>query len=242
MNEQIEGVASLRKLGALHADPVLDQLLEQIHGFAQLLREHGTEVAIDSPRAREAWAGLGLEAKEKILRQFTAYHQNCRELYAFGVSLRDNLAFVNHSLKRARLFAKDPIDNLLRNDYMVEAYNLDNIQIFRSINFFDYCNYSILDLLAREWMELYERLSSVTESIFGEISAMLTVKEFRNFETPAHVMKERDANPCGVFRTKGVFCCPLYSGPGVMAGYILAIEVEEIDVLQKDRQKVTFLR
>jgi hypothetical protein len=124
---------------------------------------------------------------------------------------------------------------------MVEVYNINNVQISRSINFFDYCNYSLLDLLAREWMELYERLPSVTNALFSEVNEAVSSKELRFFQTPAHIMKERDANPCGVFRTHILSCCPLYSAPDVVSGYLLVLDVAEIDVDTSDQHKISFL-
>lgn len=233
---------SLLKLSNLGADPVLNDLLSELYGFAALLKEYGFDVAIDSPASRAAWASLDTSKKQGILKNFSTYYRNCLEMHAAGVSLRDNRAFVFHSLKRTNLFAVDNTSNLFTNDHMVEVYNLSNIQIFRSINFFDYCNYSLLDLLAREWMDLYERLPSITKSLFGELSAAIEAKELRRILTPAHVMRERDANPCGVFQTDVLYCCPLYNAPGVLAGYLLVWDVKEIDLESPDRQKVTFLR
>jgi hypothetical protein len=241
VSEITEGAFSVKSLRGAGADPILNELYTELFGFASLLKKHGVEVAIDSAAAREAWHTLDKAAKQKILQTFAIYHRNCREMHAAGVSLRDNRALVSHSLKRAHLFAQDNTDGLFGNDHMVEVYNLSDIQIFRSINFFDYCNYSLLDLLAREWMDLYERLPSITESIFKEIHASVAAKELRPFHTPAHIMKERDANPCGVFRTDFRHCCPLYSAPGQLAGYLLVLDVAEIDLEAADQQKVAFL-
>jgi hypothetical protein len=234
--------ANLRKLGGLNSDPILNNLLFELRGFAALLKEYDLEVAIDSPASHAAWAGLDTSKQQGIFKNFSTYYRNCLEMHAAGISLRDNRAFVFHSLKRANLFAVDDTTNLFTNDHMVEVYNLGNIQIFRSINFFDYCNYSLLDLLAREWMDLYERLPSITNSLFKELSSAIEAKELRPILTPAHVMRERDANPCGVFKTDVLSCCPLYSAPGVLAGYLLVWDVTEIDLESPDNQRVTFLR
>ena len=67
-------------------------------------------------------------------------------------------ALLMHSLKKAHLFTTESVSSLITNENIVEVYNLDHVQLFRSINFFDLCNYSLLDLLARQWFELFERL------------------------------------------------------------------------------------
>ncbi len=170
------------------------------------------------------------------------YYRNCLEAVAAGVSLRDNRAFVAFNLKKANLYAKDDITSLIHDDHMIEVYDHSDVQVFRSINFFDYCNYSLLDLLAREWMALYERLSSITESIFREIKGSVAAKELRRFETPSHIMKERDACPSGIFRTDFLYCCPLYNAPEQTAGYLLVLDVAELDLVDPENEKFVFLR
>lgn len=242
MNQQMENNVKLTVAQAPSTDLVLESLLAEIQGFATLLKHYEIEVGIESEPARAAWFNLAENAKQEILKRFSTYHRNCRDLHMSGISLRDNIAVLSHCLKRSNLFAKNDIREFISNEHMVEVYNLENVQIFRSINFFDYCNYTLLDLLSREWMELYERLSSITESIFREIHSSVAAKEFRLFDTPAHVMKEKYAKPCGVFRTDLLSCCPVYSAPELVSGYLLALDVTELDVQDTSNSNLSFLR
>jgi hypothetical protein len=242
MNEQIEAVVRPLAIYGQSPDPILDSLLAEIAGFVELLRNYDIEVKTESPAARLAWENMPDEAKAKAFKGFSSYHRNCRELHNSGVSLRDNFAVLSHCLKRANLFSKESVQGTLTNEHMVEVYSLENIQIFRSINFFDYCNYSILDLLAREWMALYERLSSVTESIFREIHETVAAKEFRRLKTPAHVMKEIDAIPSGIFSTAVTYCCTLFNAPEQAAGYLLFLDVAELGIEKSGQNTVAFLR
>lgn len=242
MNPMVDGALSLQAWHKQEADPILDKLLHEIECFVTLLKPFDINLAIDSPKARIAWAVLPVAAKAQILHGFSQYHNNCRELVISGVSLRDNYAFLAHSMKRANLFAIEDIRRLLTQDNIVEIYNLEHIQIFRSINFFDYCNYSVLDLLAREWFDLYERLSSITECVMHEVLEPIKTGKVRKLTVPLHVLKERDSNPRGVFHFDFQYCFPLYSAPGVPGGYLLTENVTELDLLAPSDKKLAFLR
>lgn len=238
----IQGARSLHLLRKPNTDLILDELLREIELFVALLKRFDIDLAVDTPEARVAWSGLPEPVKAHIFRGFSQYHRNCRELAASGVSLRDNYALLAHSLKRANLFAIEDVRQFLTTDNIVEIYNLDHIQIFRSINFFDYCNYSVLDLLAREWFDLYERLSSITEYAMREFLETLKGGTLRKLTVPQHILKERDSNPRGIFHFDFQYCCPLFSAPGVSGGYLLTENVTELDLLAPSDEKVAFLR
>jgi hypothetical protein len=238
MNEQTAAIRFPRA----KADPILNELLPKLARFQALLRQHDSDVEIDSAAAREAWAALAEPVKRASLLGFSGYLENCEETVRSGISLRDNYALLSHSLKRANLFATENVQGFLTSQNIAEVYNLDHIQTFRSINFFDLCNYSLLDLLAREWFVLYERLSSITDQAMREFQMALEAKELRRLTIPVHLLKERDSNPRGVFRFDFQYCCPLFSAPGVLGGYLLTENVTELDLFAPGDESFTFLR
>lgn len=227
---------------ALGGDPLLSRLIAEIQRFGSLLRHYGISIKVDSPKARIAWATLPLAAKENILKGFSNYHRDCLDLHNSGVSLRDNYAVLAHCLKRANLFALEDVKGFVADNHIVEVYNLDHIQLFRSINFFDYCNYSMLDLLAREWFDLYDRLSSITDYAMNEFLGTIASGKLHKLTVPLHILKERDSSPRGVFNFDFQYCCPLYSKPGVAGGYLLTESVTELALFAPGDENVSFLR
>ena len=223
-------------------DPILNELTAKMRRFAWLLREHGASVEIDSAAARGAWALLPEGIKHQALGGFSRYQSNCEELSRAGISLRDNNALLAHTLMRANLFAKEDLPGFVTDQNIVEIYNLDHIQIFRTINFFDLCNYSLLDLLAREWFVLYERLSSVTEHAMREFLQTLESGKLRRLSVPIHLLKERDSDPRGIFQFDFRYCCPLFSAHEVSGGYLLTENVTEIDLYAAGEDGFAFLR
>lgn len=237
-----ETTRALAQKTVLRADPALLNLLKELEGFSNLLREYNIYVGVHSEKALEAWAALPELRKRGILKVFSEYHATCQEVHASGVSLRDNRALTAHSLRRAGLSTKHEL-NFVTDEKMVEIYNLENVQTFRSVNFFDYCNYTLLDVLAREWYVLYERLDAVNEGLFDTVKRAIESGQPVKFQLPPVVMKERDSNPRGIFQTHHQMVCPVYGIGGSPAGFLVTLDALELDVEQPNQEeKVLFLR
>src|SRR3989344_3386180 len=141
-------------------DTLRKTLYEELEKFAHLLSLYKISVRIDSPQASTAWSLRSDEEKIKIIENFSQNRLMFSEMHLAGVSLRDNRAMLARSMERCKLKSRHNLLDVITNENMVEVYNLENVQLYRSINFFDYCNYSLLDLLTREWFVLYDRLPS----------------------------------------------------------------------------------
>ena len=232
-------VSSVLRAGG---DAVMNELVPKLVRFQKLVRNHGGDVEIDSKASREAWLMLPEEVKMAVLKGFSGYLDNCEDLVGAGISLRDNYALVMHSVKKAGLYTIENVKSILTDDHIVEVYNLDHVQLFRSINFFDLCNYSLLDLLSRQWFELFERLESVTNANLDEITDVVKGGKLRRMTVGPHLLKELDSNPRGVFNFNLLYCCPVFSAPGVPGGYLLIDDVKELDLFAPKDDSFVFLR
>jgi hypothetical protein len=242
MNTNLGNACRMAQISDWNSDPVYRQLVPKLKRFAALLKEHGIEIGIESAKARIAWESLPTSRRLAALEGFSQYLSNCEDLTKAGISLRDNYALLDHSMKRLNLSAKDDIKSFVTNQNIVEIYNLDHIQLYRSINFFDLCNYSLLDLLAREWFDLYERLSSVTEYTISEFLQVIKSGKLTRLTVPLHLLKEKDSDPRGIFNFDLQYCCPLYCSSGLVSGYLLTENVTELDLYAAGDESFRFLR
>lgn len=241
MDENLSNATAIR-IPFAQTDPLLRALLPKLVRFQQLLRDHGGHVEIDSKASRAAWLMLPEEGKMAAFKGFSAYLNNCEDIVRAGISLRDNYGVLMHSLRKAHLFTTEEVNSVLTNENIVEVYNLDHVQLFRSINFFDLCNYSLLDLVTRQWFELFDRLSSDTEANLREFQMALDTGKMRRLTVAAHLLKERDSNPRGVFLYDPQYCCPVYSAPGLLGGYLLTANVTEIELFAPGEESIAFLK
>jgi hypothetical protein len=62
-------------------------------------------------------------------------------------------------------------------DEIIEIYSPQGIQLYRSLNFFNTCGYSLLDLYVHEWFVLWERPASIINRIHATVGEVLAGKK-----------------------------------------------------------------
>jgi hypothetical protein len=74
---------------------------------------------------------------------------------------------------------------------VIEIYGHDMIQLYRSLTFFQYCGYSLLDISVFEWYVLWERPRMVVDKMIDYAKVYLTTKHpTAKFDVPRHVLRE----------------------------------------------------
>ncbi len=122
---------------------------------------------------------------------------------------------------------------------VIELYGIEHVQLFRSFNFFQICNYSLDDVLMYEWFNLYERCDTVTQQLLGEAFAHLKSGEtISPFRTGKHVMRERFSEQQGVFEIQLKYISSAFRGPEVRDGYLVWQKVKVLDLVDRDRVKI----
>lgn len=112
---------------------------------------------------------------------------------------------------------------------VLEVYDSEHFQMFRSFNFFRICNYSLDDILAHEWYELFERPESITTELIGWIMDHLSSqRSISPNNVGEHLMREKWAEPQGNFITKVKYLGSVYSGPEKKPGYVATIAVKHL--------------
>lgn len=159
-----------------------------------LLAKEGVSV---SPYAPELpfFSKLSLEDKRKANRHLGSYLDLCSEQVEEGYSLQDGSSFLWRALRKLDLVPRSDLFQYFHNESVIEIYSDDNRQVFRNINFFKYCSYTLEELHAREWWLLFHRDASVTDRLYAYVSQLIdeTVKENILMEVPTHTVKELES-------------------------------------------------
>lgn len=80
---------------------------------------------------------------------------------------------------------------VLTEDHLIELYNQDMIQIYRSVNFLDLSSYSILDLMTNEWYVLWDRPKVVTDRLLKIAERFSsTYVAVQEFPIERHLLRE----------------------------------------------------
>jgi hypothetical protein len=79
----------------------------------------------------------------------------------------------------------------IETDQIIEIYNEEMIQVYRSLNFYKITGYSLLDISLYEWFVLWDRPRQAMESIGAEvIEALKSNIPVKSFQTQTHLVRE----------------------------------------------------
>jgi len=107
------------------------------------------------------------------------------------LSQSDEVECLKHAFNEYGLcFGDDDFDFISQGD-IVELYNLENIQIYRNLEFLKVAPYDLATILSSKWTDLYERPSDITQAIANRVVEILNSKiiEASPFNVPIHPMK-----------------------------------------------------
>jgi|GEM_PF-5692135 len=112
----------------------------------------------------------------------------------------ENKGFEIHQLKNMlhslnwRMTDPDFLDSFAVGE-IIEVYDGNAVQIYRSWNFFQYCSYSLIDILSQDWGQLYERPRDVVQKlwdIFPKLfSKELSTIKYQNFGIATYLLIEK---------------------------------------------------
>lgn len=132
------------------------------------------------------------EQKQSTNHHLEFYCQLCEDHMSEGKSLQDCTTFVWRALKSLDLTPRSDLFNHFDNSSVIEIYSNENVQLFRNLNFFQYCSYTLEELHAKEWFWLFERDTMITAKLFAYAQKIFLGEINSNFvpEIPPHVVQE----------------------------------------------------
>ncbi|OFZ45735.1 MAG: hypothetical protein A2381_14900 [Bdellovibrionales bacterium RIFOXYB1_FULL_37_110] len=87
------------------------------------------------------------------------------------------------------------LDEILDESDVIEIYDFNHIQMYRSFNFFQYCSYSFEEIFTNEWWRLFKRSIFVTNKIIETADNILTQQliEIQHVNCPDHWVDETNS-------------------------------------------------
>ena len=214
--------------------PVEWEFLASVEKLAEIVRSHGYPCRAYSNKALAKLAETSLEKKQvlalqiKSILEIVSSAQIDKEV---PTNEHPERSLIEQALKSCGLNARTEFwDNLAKDD-VVEVYSLENVQLFRTFNFFTISSYSILDLLINEWYFLWERPSYVLESLMKLYEELIggQFTTTRKVEVRPHLLKEiYDDNSQTEFKSSSVMITPqvmspLYDDNGDLKGFLFTL-------------------
>lgn len=158
--------------------------------FAELLNRMGYSTQVYSESAIQKLAEVPQSKREQIASDFESWCQWIEPLDP-RESNENEIALLKRALDKHGFEADPEFWKKIEKGQIIEFYNEDMIQLYRSFNFYAITGYTLLDISLFEWYVLWERPSHILESIGGELMESLqTHIPVKHFTTRKHLVRE----------------------------------------------------
>ena len=154
-------LASGDSIELIETDPSqthLEEFLIETQNLSILCNKYGFALPSHSATGVTKFLSHPIALRKRILdscRQFLGF---CASAENEGLDLKkNNIQLTWFALKQLNLRPHSDLFNHITDEHIVEVYNENAIQIYRSFNLFQYLSYSISDIFSHEWWELYTR-------------------------------------------------------------------------------------
>lgn len=169
--------------------------------FKALAQQLSLMLSKEGVRVRTYAQGLPYFSKLTEEKKRTAnYHlefyvELCKEQMSEGYSLKDGPTFVWRALRKLNLIPRSDLFQYFNEDSVIEIYSNENVQLFRNLNFFRFCSYTLEELHSREWWLLFDRDASITDGLVGYATKIFTDEIKENFvpQIPLHIVRELES-------------------------------------------------
>lgn len=147
----------------------------------------------------------------------------------------DDREFFRLSMRSLRLsYPSDCTQNFVSGD-LVEIYDLNRLQVFRNMQFMEYSNYSLIEILSIEWPKLFDRAAAITERMIQFCDQTLWAKnQTIPFNIPPHYMRELQTDQRQTYEIRFRYISPIFSGPNQPFGILGTCACRLISAPTKD--------
>ncbi len=178
---------ALRKIDSFSKDePIESHLCVLFEQFCCQAQAEGLKILPYRTSPLENLRRRSENHKERVLENFRSYYEICAETIKEGFHLRDSLQLAWRAFGKLKLLPpSDIFDKIDLDCDVIEIYSPEGIQIFRNLRFFDICSYTLDEIFAYDWPELYSRELAITQGILSLVEKMFEGKI--QVTTPANI-------------------------------------------------------
>jgi len=176
---------------------VEEKFKQLLNSLAEQVSALGVHLVATTPETFKRFQSFKLEQKIQIYERLLIYYKICASAAQNNVDLYDDKhSLVWWAIRHLNLRPPSDFFQYLEKDDVVEIYDSECIQIFRSFSFFQLCIYPLDQLLTYEWPELYERDETITKSMIELAGNLINgnIQGVHFCNTPTHSVVQRSGN------------------------------------------------
>ncbi len=179
--------------------------------------------------------------QREILNALETSVKICRNTKAQHKKMTDSPALIWQALRELGLRPPSDLFNHMEDCTVVEVYSSENIQLFRTFSFFQYCSYSLEELYCGSWPDLFPRddqtivpmILKFVENVFSGV----TKKTVSLKHIPNHTVREAFSAARLVLTVGMNWGAPLFQEGTSKPSATIFLETGELVSSQRDRKK-----
>ncbi|MEK6772938.1 MAG: hypothetical protein AABY64_03265 [Bdellovibrionota bacterium] len=174
------------------------------------------------------FSALPIDSQIDVLNRLDALLNACLSCQSEGISFKNQAMLSWKILKSMGFTPTSDCFGRLKEDDLIQIYNLRNQLIFASLNFFKLVSYSLEELYCCSWMELFTRDPQITQTLYEYAMKVMDPSSDRTLEVPVpqHLVTETRAfHQSGI--VKGGFFSPIYEN-GKVAGFLSSQQLAHV--------------
>lgn len=194
----------------------LESLLERLVGSAP---------RTPSPAAWARFLSVPEATQATVVKGWDEQSHFIEDALRAGLKATDEIGMLNFALSKLNLLGDSSLLGEIREGDVIDIFNSEYVQIYRSYTYFALCNYSLVELSAYPWYELYERSTNLTKQLIEIADKVLSGQLSRvSFEhLPEYTLRERLTDEHAAFLVKEKFGIRLVS-PVTGENFALAVK------------------
>ncbi len=212
------------------------ELRRLLESFSNLLLSHGIEVEAYTYESMARFSSYPIEVQTRIYNGFIKYVSAVAEIIESGIPLENTPQSLWCLYKKYHLRPKADLFSVITDRDIVEIYLPNQVQWYRSFNYFKYSSYSLGELICYPWDELIShetdhtsQFVDITEGIFAN---KITWSVFP--ELGYTISRERFSRKRFTARLRPKVISPVVNAAGENQAFAIAWEIELIDEPRTD--------
>lgn len=195
----------------------------------EILKSSGIHVEVSETPFKKL-VGKDSQFLDLILRNLDTRVEIIRSAITQDISLDDNKGLFWVACRRFNLRPDNETIERIRDEDVMEIYNMDVVQTFSNFKFWNLCSYPIDQILTEEFYALFERPGTITEGIMSTFGKVLQSRKLSDYQLPDHIVKELYSTKNYQFKVQNNFLAPLFDrADGSVAAVISTLKAERIE-------------
>ncbi len=230
-------LASAGILASLRPDPAILQALERLENALENLTKVRLRQAPETAWMR--FLSFPTETQQVIAKAWNGQAEFIEGAVKEGLDAFNELAMLKYAYDRLGFLGDAAVVEDIQPGDIIEIADEDYVQVYRSFSYFSLCNYSIVELSAYPWFELYERSSVVTKQLLEGQDLILKGKSTRfNFDLPEYTLRELMTEECATFTLKEKYVIRLISA---LSGKTYALSVKQVREIESMKNRMGYI-